>query len=83
MSAERELLKECRLMLDNLFNGTTGINLRDRISELLAQPEQNPMTAQEISQGFRADNDAINAESYWAGVVLAEKHYGVKRNETL
>jgi hypothetical protein len=224
MSAERELLKECGLMLDNPFNGTTGINLRDRISELLAQPEQEPvawmwtrnyegggytnmvfqmqcaaeeyakdsknlkcpdlvrplytappkqsesvvtqdlisdieylitafeqganaddywrpisglrddlnalkrqkpvawkvnlidhfqslydtemlrteegeylilledaicaveewsppkqepMTTQEISQGFRADKDATNAESYWAGVALAEKHYGI------
>ena len=43
MSKERELLKECRLILDTPFNGSTGINLRNRITELLAQPEQtNP-----------------------------------------
>jgi hypothetical protein len=50
-----------------------------RIEQLLAQPEQKPMTAQEISQGFRADKDATNAESYWAGVALAEKHHGAKK----
>jgi len=44
-------------------------------------PKQEPMTDREISQGFRADKDANNAESYWAGVKLAEKHYGVKINE--
>lgn len=41
MSKERELLKECRLILDTPFNGSTGINLRNRITELLAQPEQD------------------------------------------
>ena len=42
MSKERELLKECRLMLDNTFNGSAGLGLRDRITELLDQPEQEP-----------------------------------------
>ena len=43
MSTERDLLKECRLILDTPFNGSTGINLRNRITELLAQPERtNP-----------------------------------------
>jgi hypothetical protein len=40
-------------------------------------PKQEPMTDREISQCFRADKDATNAESYWAGVALAEKHYGI------
>jgi hypothetical protein len=40
MSKEIELLKECRLMLDNPFNGSAGLNLRNKISEFLAQPEQ-------------------------------------------
>ena len=43
MNKERELLKECRLILDTPFNGSTGINLRNRIAELLAQPEQEPV----------------------------------------
>jgi hypothetical protein len=145
MSKERELLKECVLILDNPFNGTRAIKVAHRIKELLAQPEQKvmtnraiiqacpdhycdtekeafkvgikwyekyvarvgvynqdspdyedglefegwgkrsgvqePMTGKEISHGFRADKDANNAESYWAGVALAEKHYGVKINE--
>jgi hypothetical protein len=50
---------------------------------ITSPPKREPMTGKEISQGFRADNDATNAESYWAGVALAEKHYGVKINETL
>lgn len=40
MSKERELLKECRLMLDNPINGTAGRNLQIKITELLAQPER-------------------------------------------
>jgi hypothetical protein len=44
-----------------------------------APHKRDPMTGSEISQGFKADKDAINAESYWAGVALAEKHYGVKK----
>ena len=40
MSKERELLKECRLMLDNPINGTAGRNLQIRITELIAQPER-------------------------------------------
>lgn len=45
--------------------------------------KREPMTDSEISHGFRADEYAINTESYWAGVELAEKHYGVEINETL
>jgi len=51
------------------------------LKEKFGQPER--MTGCEISQGFQADRDATSAESYWAGVALAEKHYGVKTNETL
>lgn len=40
MSKERALLKECRLIFDTPVNGSTGTNLRNRITELLAQPEQ-------------------------------------------
>ena len=59
-----------------------SISLDDVYGEtlsLLAQPEQEPLTGSEISQGFKADKDATNAESYWAGVALAEKHYGVDK----
>ena len=40
MSEARELLKECILILDTPFILSNGINLRNRITELLAQPEQ-------------------------------------------
>ena len=39
--------------------------------------KREPMTGSEISHGFRDDKDAINAESYWAGVELAEKAHGI------
>ena len=39
MSKEIELLKECRLMLDNPFNGTAGLILRNRIDDYFDQPE--------------------------------------------
>ena len=44
-SKERELLKECRLMLDNPINGTAGRNLQIKITELLAPPEQDKAEA--------------------------------------
>lgn len=37
--------------------------------------KREPMTGSEISQGFISDKGSTNAESYWAGVALAEKHY--------
>jgi hypothetical protein len=90
MSKERDLLRnalEELLLIVEIHQKCTKNNFAwaevEYAKELLAQPEQEPMTAQEISQGFQADKDAINAESYWAGVALAEKHYGVKINETL
>ncbi len=41
------------------------------------ESEQKPLSGKEISHGFRCDDDATNAESYWAGVEYAEKHYGI------
>jgi hypothetical protein len=43
--------------------------------------KREPMTDREISHGFRADKDATNAESYWAGVKLAEKAHGIGGEE--
>ena len=53
----------------------------EKCKENNSRPKREPLTGKEISQGFRADKNANNAESYWAGVALAEKHYGVKINE--
>jgi hypothetical protein len=74
MSKERELLNEWISVY--VTNGDLDKVYRETM-KFLAQPEQEPMTGKEISQGFRADKDATNAESYWAGVALAEKHHGV------
>jgi len=54
-------------------------NIFDMMSDKGAPPTRELMTGKEISQGFRADKDATNAESYWAGVALAENHYGAKK----
>ena len=43
----------------------------------LAQPEQKPLTREEISYGFRTNDADLDAESYWAGVKYAEKMHGV------
>ena len=64
MNKERELLKECRLILDTPFNGSTGINLRNRITELLTQPEP-------IEEKF--DRVKSNREFYQAGYAEAER----------
>ena len=77
MSRERELLE--RVMeesWDFLYNGTLNA-----IKDYLAQPEQEPLTREEISYGFRTNDDAINAESYWAGVEWAEKMHGIGGEE--
>jgi hypothetical protein len=37
----------------------------------------NRLTGKEISHGFRSDEDATNAESYWAGVEYAEQAHGI------
>jgi hypothetical protein len=74
MTKERELLKRC---FEYIYPSFESNLICDEIEELLAQAKPEPMTGKEISQGFRADKDATNAESYWAGVALAEKHHGV------
>ena len=70
MNKERELLKECRLILDTPFNGSTGINLRNRITELLAQPEQTeqfPLPGERLIEMWR--------DGYDAGVRLAQPEH--------
>jgi hypothetical protein len=39
--------------------------------------KQEPLTREEISYGFRINVDAINAESFWAGVEYAENMHGI------
>jgi hypothetical protein len=40
-------------------------------------PTREPITGKEISNGFKADDDATHPYSYWAGVEFAEKHHGI------
>jgi len=69
MSRERELLKELHRAVD--------CEWLDEIEAVLAEPEQKPLTGKEISYGFRTNVDAINAESFWAGVEYAENMHGI------
>ena len=43
----------------------------------LAPPTHKPITGIEISNGFKADDEATHPYSYWAGVDFAEKHHGI------
>ena len=43
----------------------------------LAPPKREPLTGKEISNGFKADDDATHPYSYWAGINFAEKHHGI------
>jgi hypothetical protein len=76
---ERELLKK---VWEDLDGDRDNYNmLCDEIEEMLAQPEQSQMTGYDLFQGFLSDDDATHAESYWAGAMLVEKHYGVLRTK--
>jgi hypothetical protein len=46
------------------------------VTELYSAPLK-PLTGIEISNGFKADDEAIHPYSYWAGVEFAEKHHGI------
>jgi hypothetical protein len=52
-----------------LYLGTT--------STVMPPFKGNRLTGKEISHGFRSDEDATNAESYWAGVEYAEQAHGI------
>jgi hypothetical protein len=47
------------------------------LREDLREELREGLTREEISQGFRDNEDAINAESFWAGVEWAEKMHGI------
>ena len=50
------------------------------VTELYAAPLK-PLTGIEISNGFKADDEATHPYSYWAGVDFAEKHHGIGGGE--
>jgi len=87
MSKERELLRKVVLLrtCDALIPEIEALLAQpepfkpDWVSyrQGVEDSKRETLTGREISQGFRADKDANNAESYWAGVALAEKHYGL------
>jgi hypothetical protein len=47
-----------------------------KVTELYSAPLK-PLTGIEISNGFKADDEATHPYSYWAGVEFAEKHHGI------
>ena len=64
---------------DRAYGNLHHVDWGDSMPLYTSPPKREPMTGSEISHGFIADKDAINAESYWAGVRFAEKHYGVDK----
>jgi hypothetical protein len=75
MSKERELLQE--IYDDEITMMELPFSTATKLVELLAEPEQKPLTREEISYGFRINDADLDAESYWAGVKLAEKMHGI------
>lgn len=62
--------------------------LLDQVSRLTAENAMlkekwlaQPLTREEISQGFRTNDADLDAESYWAGVKYAEKAHGIGGGE--
>ena len=47
-----------------------------KVTELYSAPLK-PLTGIEISNAFKADDEATHPYSYWAGVEFAEKHHGI------
>lgn len=47
------------------------------INQGFEDQKQEPLTREEISYGFRTNDADLDAESYWAGVKLAEKMHGI------
>jgi hypothetical protein len=89
MSKERELLQRWVSRHSDIAEYHT---LKEKTETFLNQPEQNlredlreglreGLTREEISQGFRDNEDAINAESFWAGVKYAENMHGIGGGE--
>jgi hypothetical protein len=71
MSKEIELLKECRLMLDNPFNGSAGLNLRNRIDDYFDQPE---VPEDVYNEGFKAGSykaNMVELRDHFAGLALS------------
>jgi predicted metal-dependent hydrolase len=49
----------------------------DSYAQAVSDVKRKPLTREKISYGFRINVDAINAESFWAGVEYAENMHGI------
>jgi hypothetical protein len=56
-------------------------SIKEPIPLYTAPPKREPITGIEISNGFKADDEATHPYSYWAGVDFAEKHHGIGGGE--
>jgi len=74
MSKERELLQR---WVSRHSDITEYHTVKEETETFLNQPEQKPLTREEISYGFRINDADLDAESYWAGVKFAEKMHGI------
>ena len=73
MSIERELLKECVLILDNPFNGTRAIQVAHRIKKLLAQRE--PLS--DTKCPYPEETCGQYRDGFTDGILYAEKQHGI------
>ncbi len=72
MSKERELLKELHRAVD--------CEWLDEIEAVLAEPEQKPLTPQQISEGNQSMFN-VTREAFVKGVRFAEKAHGIGGGE--
>lgn len=76
MSKEIELLKECRSMLDNPFNGTAGLILRNRIDDYFDQPEVPEDVYQKLLSVEAGNEVAVLPSELWLdGYETGRKHH--------
>jgi hypothetical protein len=74
MSVARELLE--RWLDDTIFEPEELDSLMEETRELLAQPEQKPLTPQQISEGNQSMLN-VTRDAFVKGVKYAEKMHGI------
>lgn len=81
MSKEREMLKECVLILDHPFNGTRAIKVAHKIKELLAQPE--PLSKEAIRAIVNQLPTEVDLDTGIEFCKIIEKAHGIGGEEFL
>ena len=67
--------------IEAVLEGRLNVAQANAVVGLSGEPEQKPLTREEISYGFRTNDADLDAKSYWAGVKYAEKAHGIGGGE--